>query len=105
MQIFGLDPIIVTVIITISGVLIQNIFGWLKNDGSFNPRQAAASAMIAVFSGIALVGTSVGAIAEGTGDLEAFMILAALVATIAGFDSLAKNGIKAATKALSKKSE
>jgi len=103
MQIFGLDPIGVIVIITVTGVLLQNIFGFLKNGiESFDLRQAAASAMIAVFTGIAFVGNTVNNLAEGIGDVELFMILAALVATVAGFDILAKNGFKAALSGITK---
>lgn len=97
MQIFGLEPIAVIVIITVTGVLLQNVFGWLKNGSeSFDPRQAAASAMIATFTGIAFVGTAINNLPEGIPDVELFLILAGLAATVAGFDILAKNGIKAA---------
>ena len=101
MEIFGLDPIIVIVAITVTGVILQNVFGWLKNGPeSFDPRQAAASAMIAVFTGIAFVGTAISNLPENVPDVELFLILAGLAATVAGFDILAKNGVKAAMQGI-----
>ena len=99
MQVFGLEPIVAAILITAIGVSLSVLLGWLKNEKSFNTRQAVASALIAFIVSIQL------AIAELTvlpGDLSELVIggiLFGLVAQVAGIDSLAKSAAKAVAKA------
>lgn len=99
MQVFGLEPIVAAILITVIGISLSVLLGWLKNEKSFNIRQAVASALIAFIVSIQL------AIAELTvlpGDLPELVlggILFGLVAQVAGIDSLAKSAAKAVAKA------
>lgn len=99
MQIFGLDPVIATIIFTIIGLSIQNILGWLKSETGFNVRNAVASAIIAFFTSVVAVGSVIGALPDNTDPLPMMLTIITVIGTVAGLDSLIKNGAKAAIKA------
>lgn len=100
MNIFGLDPVTATVVFTIAGILLQNVVGWLKNEDSFNIRNAAASGIIAFFGSIVVVAGVIGALPDNTDPLVQLTAVATVVATVAGFDTLVKGGARAAAKAV-----
>jgi hypothetical protein len=98
MEVFGLSPVLATVAIVFTGVVLQNILGWLKTKGEFDIRSAAASAIIAFVVGITIIGPQIEAIQDQMlSDLSEFIIIASLVASIAGFDTLTKNAFKIAS--------
>ena len=95
MDIFGLTGIQAIIVIAVSGVLLQNGIGWLKGGNSFDVRQAAASGIIAFFAALMIVGPQLEALPIDITEEAKFMFFIGLVAQIAGFDILAKNGVKA----------
>lgn len=103
MEILGLTGIQAVLVIVGIGVPLQNIVGWLKNSTAFNLRNAAASGIIAFVVGITIIGPSIEAIPDDITDVAKLTLFAAMIASIAGFDALAKNSFKAASKAISKK--
>lgn len=102
MNVLGLEPVLATIVFTIAGLALQNVVGWLKDEVSFNIRNAAASAIIAFFTSVVVVGGVIGALPENTDTLVQFMAIVAVIASVAGFDTLLKNGAKAATKTIKK---
>ncbi len=98
MQIFGLEPIVIAIFITIAGVALSVTLGWLKGTKGFNLKQVVASALIAFVVSIQLVIVQLGLIPDGIADLALGTILFGLIAQIAGIDSLAKSAVKAAAK-------
>ena len=100
MQVFGLEPLAASIIFTIAGVGISNVLGWLKGKEPFNPRQVAASAIIAIIVSFQIVATTVQAIPDGAEPLTVAMIIFGVVGSVAGIDSMAKSGGKAAIKAI-----
>jgi len=103
MQIFGLDPIVAAIVITATGVTIQNVLGWLKNTDSFNPRMVTASAMIAFIISLQMVIPVIENIPEDIAQLAKFQIIIVAIASIAGIDALGKNGIKAVVRGIKTK--
>ena len=99
MEIFGLDPIVAAIIITAIGVALSVGLGWLKNDQSFNIRQAVASGLIAFVVSIQLVIAELTVLPSDLPELALGGIFAGLVAQIAGIDSLAKSAAQAVQKA------
>lgn len=95
MDVFGLTGIQAIIVIAVSGVLLQNGIGWLKGGSSFDIRQAAASGIIAFFAALMIVGPQLEALPLDIAEEAKFMFFIGLVAQIAGFDILAKNGVKA----------
>ncbi|MCH9657211.1 hypothetical protein K0U27_00715 [archaeon] len=91
MAIFGLDPIHATIVITVIGVLLQVGIGTLQSKTAFDARKLVSSAVIAVVVGLTVVATAIQAIPEGTDELSKFIIVAGIVASIAGIDQLVKN--------------
>ena len=97
MEIFGLSPIVATIAIVSLGVTLQNILGWLKSKKDYDTRSALASAIIAFVVGITIIGPQIEAIQDQMlSDLSELTIVASLIASIAGFDILAKNAFKIA---------
>ena len=99
MEIFGLSPVLATIIIVSTGVILQNLLGWLKAQVDYDIRSAIASAIIAFVVGITIIGPQIEAIQDQMlSELSEFTIIASLIASIAGFDTLTKNAFKAANK-------
>ena len=99
MEIFGLSPVLATIIIVSTGVILQNLLGWLKAQVDYDIRSAIASAIIAFVVGITIIGPQIEAIQDQMlSDLSEFTIIASLIASIAGFDTLTKNAFKAVNK-------
>ncbi len=99
MEIFGLDPILAAILITVAGVSISVILGWLKSTKSFNVKQVVASAIIAFVVSAQLVIAQISIIPDGTESLALGALLMGMIAVVAGIDSLAKSGMSAALKA------
>lgn len=59
MEIFGLSPVVATMVIVSLGVMLQNLLGWLKSKESFDIKSALASAIIAFVVGIAIIGPQI----------------------------------------------
>jgi len=104
MEIFGLSPVLATITIVAVGITLQNILGWLKSKEEYDIRSAIASAIIAFIVGITIIGPQIEAIQDQMlSELEELMIMASLIASIAGFDTLTKNAIKIANKKINVK--
>jgi len=97
MEIFGLSPVISTIVIVFTGLILQNILGWLKSKKDYDIKSAIASAIIAFVVGITMIGPQIEAIQDQMlSELSQLTIFASLVATIAGFDTISKNAFKVA---------
>ncbi|MDH3311693.1 MAG: hypothetical protein OEM28_00930 [Nitrosopumilus sp.] len=97
MQVFGLSPVIATIAIVSLGVILQNLLVWLKSKENYDIRSASASAIIAFVVGITIIGPQIEVIQDQMlSDLSELTIVASLIASIAGFDILAKNVFKIA---------
>lgn len=99
MSIFGLDPTLAAILITIAGVSISVLLGWLKSKTAFNIKQVVASAIIAFIVSAQLVMAQISIIPSGTESLALGTLLMGMIAVVAGIDSLAKSGMSAALKA------
>ncbi|MDH3780127.1 MAG: hypothetical protein OES15_04635 [Nitrosopumilus sp.] len=91
MDVFGLEPIQATIIVTIIGVGLQVGLGYLKSGNPFDGRQLLTSAIIALMVSFTVVGAAVQSVPEGADDMTVFLILIGVVAVIAGIDQLVKN--------------
>jgi uncharacterized membrane protein YjjP (DUF1212 family) len=99
MDIFGLSPVVATMVIVLLGVMLQNLLGWLKSKENFDIRSALASAIIAFVVGITIIGPQIEAIqGQMLSELSELTIVASLIASIAGFDVLTKNVFKIANQ-------
>ena len=101
LEILGMSIALAAVVATVLGVAARNIEGWLKSNGNFNIRHAAASAGVAFIVGLPLV---IAAFSGAFAEVEAIaqeaqlMIFVLQIAAIAGIDALTKGGLKAAAK-------
>ena len=97
MNLFGLEPYLGALLIAIIGIAAATVFGWLsKEKGSFNLRKVAASVVIGFPASIIFVSTELQVMTiPEDGGLTAIIIVAALIAQVAGFDFLVKTGVKA----------
>ena len=99
MDVFGLSPVVATIVIVSIGVTLQNLLGWLKSHENFNIRRTLASAIIAFIVGITIIGPQIEAIQDQMlSELSELTIVASLIASIAGFDILTKNVFKIANQ-------
>ena len=99
MQIFGLEPIVAAIIFTTIGVALSVVLGWLKGAEPFNVRQAVASAIIAFMVSIQLVIAELTVLPDDVPEIVIGGIIFALIAQVAGIDSLAKSAAQAVGKA------
>lgn len=99
MEIFGLSPVLATIIIVTTGLMLQNLLGWLKSKEDYDLKSALASTIIAFVVGITIIGPQIEVIQDQMlTELSQLTIFASLVASIAGFDTLTKNAFKVANK-------
>ncbi len=98
MQIFGLDPLIAAILITVAGVSLSVLLGWLKGSEPINPKQITASALIAFVFSIQLVIAEITILPEDLEQLALGTIMFGLLAQVSGIDSLAKSAAKAVLK-------
>ena len=99
MDVFGFSPVVATIIIVSTGVLFQNLIGWLKSEENYDVRSAIASTIIAFIVGITIIGPQIEAIQdEMLSDLSEMTMVASLIASVAGFDVLTKNVFKIANQ-------
>lgn len=99
MQVFGLDPIVAAIVITIAGVTISVLLGWLKGSTPFNVKQVVASGLIAFIVSIQLVIAELTVLPTDIAELAVGAILFGLIAQVAGIDSMAKSAAQAVAKA------
>ena len=99
MEVFGLSPVLATIVIVSIGVILQNLLGWLKSKECYDIRSAIASTIIAFVVGITIIGPQIEAIQDQMlSELSELTIIASLIASIAGFDTLTKNAFKVVNK-------
>ena len=99
MDVFGLSPVVATIVIVSIGITLQNLLGWLKSHEHFNIRSALASTIIAFIVGITIIGPQIEVIQDQMlSELSQLTIVASLIASIAGFDILTKNMFKIANQ-------
>ncbi len=99
MEVFGLSPVFATIVIVSIGVVLQNLLGWLKTKEAYDVKSALASAIIAFVVGITIIGPQIEVIQDQVlSELSELTIVASLIASIAGFDTLTKNAFKVANK-------
>ena len=98
-EIFGLQPIVAAIMITIAGVTLSVLLGWLKGTEPFNIKRVVASALIAFIVSIQLVIAELSVLPTDLEELALGAILFGLIAQVSGIDSLAKSAAKAVAKA------
>ena len=97
MYILGLTGIQAAIAITVLGMALVNIIGWLKSPDGFNPRQVAATALFGFIITIQAVIVEVDVL-EGVEltELQQFAFIAGMIGQVMGFDYGAKAGLNAA---------
>ncbi len=105
MEILGLTGIQAALFITVVGLGLTNLVGWLKSPDTFKPRLAASSAIIAALVTLPIVSLTIGKLPDNMTELEQFAFIVAYLGQVAGFDALAKgfNKIRAKARADAKK--
>jgi len=106
MEILGMSIAIAAIVAAGTGVVLRNVVGYLGNSEGFDPKQSAASAIMAliiaiptIVAGFTIAFKELDSIPE-----EAQLVLFVVqVGTVAGFDALLKGGAKAAAKTKLKK--
>lgn len=99
MEILGLTGIQAAVFITVVGLALTNLVGWLKNPEAFKPRLVAASAILAAIVTLPIVSLTIGKLPDDMTELEQFAFIATYLGQVAGFDALAKGFNKIRVKA------
>lgn len=99
MDIFGLAPFVAAIVFACIGIGATNTVAWLKSEKAFNPRNVAASAIIGFPTAVIIIGTELQVLARvELTELEIGLTIIGLIAQVAGFDILAKNGAKVIKK-------
>lgn len=106
MQVLGLDPVTITIVICIIGVSYRIVTGMQgKSWSEFNPTMALTTFMLGIVTSVGLVAPVIDALPD---DLTPVLQLAAIVGQIGlvmGMDAAVRKGQKVAQTIKEKKSE
>ncbi len=106
MEILGLDPVLLTVIICIIGVSYRILTGMQgKKLSEFNPTMAATTFMLALVTSVGLVAPVIHALPSDMSSTMQLAVIAGQVAAIMGIDAGVRKGQKAAQAIKSKKEQ
>ena len=101
MDILGLTGVQAALFITIIGLGLTNLVGYLKSPDSFKPRLAIASAILAAVVTLPTIAITIGKLPENMTELEQLAFIATYLGQVAGFDALGKGMNKIRAKARS----
>ncbi len=104
MQLFGLDPVLVTISICVIGVSYRIITGMIgKKKTEFNPALMMSTFTLGIITSIGLVGPVIAAIPDDADSMIQLSVLVGQIATIMGVDAAARKGYKVAQNNIEKK--
>lgn len=99
MQLFGLDPVIVTIAICVIGVSYRIITGMIgKKKSEFSTSLMMSTFMLGIITSIGLVAPVIDAIPDGAGSLVQLSVIVGQIATVMGVDAAARKGYKMTQK-------
>ena len=92
-EILGLHPIVLTILMIIGGVGINNALGWLQSKDPVNPRKIAASIIIGAIAGFGIIMPVVQGLIESipTDEYIQFTAIVVGILSLVGVDTLTKN--------------
>lgn len=94
MEIFGLTPVQLTLIICVIGIALRVYIGYIKNPKSkFNVNVVVVSFFIGIIISVGLVAPTVESIDSGD-ELKAFAVIAGQIIVVMQSESIAKAGQK-----------
>ncbi len=106
MQVLGLDPVLLTVVICIIGVSYRIITGMQgKKWSEFNPTMAATTFMLALVTSVGIVAPVIDALPDDMSPTMQLAAVAGQVAVIMGIDAGVRKGQKAAQSIKAKKEQ
>lgn len=106
MEILGLSPVFITLIICAIGIVYQLISGMVgKKLSEFNPAMAMTTTMLALVTAVGLVAPIVDAIPNDSSALTQLQVVVGQVGLVMGMDSAVRKGAKTAKKIQDKKKD
>lgn len=106
MEILGLDPVLLTVIVCIVGVSYRILTGMQgKKWSEFNPTMAATTFMLGIVTSVGLVAPVIHALPSDMSSTMQLAVIAGQVAAIMGIDAGVRKGQKAAQSIKAKKEQ
>jgi len=91
-DIFGLNPIVLSILLVIAGVGLHCTLGWLQSTHPPNPKKIAASVIIGAFAAFGIVTPVIHQLSINPGtEYVQFATIIGAIAAIAGIDKLVKN--------------
>ena len=95
MQLFGLDPVTITIVICVAGVSYRIISGMIgKKKSEFSTALLMSTFMLGIITSIGLVAPVIDAIPDGAGSLVQLSVIVGQIATVMGVDAAARKGYK-----------
>ena len=99
MELFGLDPVIITIGICVIGVAYRIITGMIgKKKTEFSTALMMSTFTLGIITSIGLVGPVIAAIPDGSDSMIQLSVVVGQIATVMGVDAAARKGYKAAQK-------
>ena len=106
MEILGLDPVLLTVIICIVGVSYRILTGMQgKKWSEFNPTMAATTFMLGVVTSIGLVAPVIDALPDDLSSTLQMAVVVGQIGLVMGIDAGVRKGQKVAQKIKEKKEQ
>ena len=83
-----LDALILTVV----GIVLYNVVGWLKNTGKFELRKVASTSLIAFVLSLPIIMTQLSLIdLSEAGELAVVLVIFGIIAQVAGIEKTVRN--------------
>lgn len=99
MQLFGLDPVTITLAICVIGVSYRIVTGMIgKKKQEFSIALMMSTFTLGIITSIGLVAPVIDAIPDGAGSLIQLSVIVGQIATVMGVDAAARKGYKMAQK-------
>lgn len=99
MQLFGLDPVIVTIAICVIGIGYRITTGMIgKKKSEFSVSLMMSTFTLGIITSIGLVAPVIDAIPNGSGSLIQLSVVVGQIATVMGVDAAARKGYKMTQK-------
>lgn len=99
MELFGLDPVIITIAICVVGVVYRITTGMIgKKKSEFSMPLTMSTFTLGIVTSIGLVAPVIDAIPNGAGSLVQLSVVVGQIATVMGVDAAARKGYKMSQK-------
>ena len=103
MDVLGLNPSLVIIAATLTGVVLRIVLGWSASGEKFDPKKTVSTLITGFFTGVVFVAAQIATIDAGADTQTQLVLVIGAIGTVMGLDSAIKSGTKIASAVKTKK--